>query len=582
VSELAGTQGSSALDQASGTLNFKDLDLTDTHSVAVAPEGAGYLGTFTPVITTDSTGNKTGVVSWTYQVVDGALDFLAAGQKLVQVYDVTVSDGNGGSATRTVTITLVGSDDAPSIIAGASTNVSVLPAFGTPASTVFVRSASFQFTDIDLADKHTVSVKANGTGYLATLTPVVSTDSTDGSVGTATWTYQVKDSALAALSPGQVVTQSYTITINDGHGGKATQDVTVTLTGNDHAPLISLGAQDSAAGSVSDDGSKTALATAGTLSFSDVDVSDMHSVAVAPQPGNLGTLAASLTNDSTGSGTGGQVSWSYSASESGVQFLGVVETGTDTFAVTVDDGRGGSATQNVTVTIHGTNDAAVIGTPTVADVTEDVNADPAGNLVATGTISISDADQNQSSFQTSVVAANGNLGTLVLAGDGSYTYTVANSAVQYHGQNDSKVDSFSIAALDGTSKAVSFTIHGTNDAPTIDTNATTPAGQITELANTTGSNALDQTSGTIAYNDVDVTDVHRVSQSGPSFSWSGGQLSTAQLSTLMTASALTLNAHDSTGSGTGTGRLDLLGHRQRARLSLCGRNAHRHLRCDHR
>ena len=66
-------------------------------------------------------------------------------------------------------------------------------------------------------------------------------------------------------------------------------------------------------------------------------------------------------------------------------------------------------TKQVAFTIHGTNDAAVIGTPTVHDVTED--ADPTA-LTASGTISISDADQNQSSFQTSVTAAAGTLGAL--------------------------------------------------------------------------------------------------------------------------------------------------------------------------
>src|SRR5262249_9304842 len=128
--------------------------------------------------------------------------------------------------------------------------------------------------------------------------------------------------------------------------------------------------------------------------------------------------------------------------------------------------------KQVSFTIHGTNDAAVIGNPTVADVTEDTNV-ANGNLTATGTIPISDTDQNQAFFLTGVSGAAGNLGSLTLAPSRSYTYTVANSLVQSLGVNATKVDSFTVPALDGTSKQVSFTIHGTNDAPSapIDNNA---------------------------------------------------------------------------------------------------------------
>jgi hypothetical protein len=40
----------------------------------------------------DSTGGVTGSVPWNFSVADGALDFLAAGQTLVQKYNVTVDD----------------------------------------------------------------------------------------------------------------------------------------------------------------------------------------------------------------------------------------------------------------------------------------------------------------------------------------------------------------------------------------------------------------------------------------------------------------------------------------------------------
>ncbi len=51
-----------------------------------------------------------------------------------------------------------------------------------------------------------------------------------------------------------------------------------------------------------------------------------------------------------------------------------------------------------------------------------------GNLVAVGSISISDVNQGEAAFQTTVTSAQGNLGTLTLAANGTYTYTVANNA----------------------------------------------------------------------------------------------------------------------------------------------------------
>ena len=58
-----------------------------------------------------------------------------------------------------------------------------------------------------------------------------------------------------------------------------------------------------------------------------------------------------------------------SSPDAAVQYLGANDTKVDTFTVTSLDGT----TKQVSFTIHGTNDAAVIGNPTVHDVTEDSN-----------------------------------------------------------------------------------------------------------------------------------------------------------------------------------------------------------------
>ena len=60
----------------------------------------------------DQAGN---IVGWSFSVADGALDFLAAGETRTQVYTVTVADGHGGTASQDVTITITGTNDAPTI-----------------------------------------------------------------------------------------------------------------------------------------------------------------------------------------------------------------------------------------------------------------------------------------------------------------------------------------------------------------------------------------------------------------------------------------------------------------------------------
>jgi len=115
----------------------------------------------------------------------------------------------------------------------------------------------------------------------------------------------------------------------------------------------------------------------------------------------------------------------------------------------------------------GGNTPATIGDPTVPNVAEDLNVTDGGALVATGTISIFDPDLAQSFFLSSVIPAEGNLGTLVLQPDGGYAYSVANSEVQFLGAGDTKVERYTIASADGTTKVVSFTITGSNDAAVI-------------------------------------------------------------------------------------------------------------------
>ncbi|MDZ5460969.1 VCBS domain-containing protein, partial [Azohydromonas lata] len=120
----------------------------------------------------------------------------------------------------------------------------------------------------------------------------------------------------------------------------------------------------------------------------------------------------------------------------------------------------------VTVVITGAEDSAVISGRDTGAVTEDASSP---TLSDSGTLAISDADGGQAAFTgtADVVAAPGTLGSLDIAANGTWTYSVANSAVQYLVAGQSKSEVFTVRSVDGTEHTVEVTIHGTADAVTV-------------------------------------------------------------------------------------------------------------------
>ena len=108
-----------------------------------------------------------------------------------------------------------------------------------------------------------------------------------------------------------------------------------------------------------------------------------------------------------------------------------------------------------------------------------------------------------------------------------------------------------------SSQPVTFTITGSNDTPVLaaDTSGTKGTGlhAITERAGETGDTAdIDSASGTLSFTDVDLNDTHTATKGAPTYVWSGGGLTTAQIAALTAAGSLALTETDSTHSGAGS------------------------------
>jgi VCBS repeat-containing protein len=103
----------------SGDINFSDVDLGDAHTASAAfvssTNGGGQLGmlTATPPMPTSAVDGMGGVAGWDFTVSNAAVQFLGAGESVVETYDVTVDYGNGGADMATVMVTINGVNDDP-------------------------------------------------------------------------------------------------------------------------------------------------------------------------------------------------------------------------------------------------------------------------------------------------------------------------------------------------------------------------------------------------------------------------------------------------------------------------------------
>jgi len=149
-----------------------------------------------------------------------------------------------------------------------------------------------------------------------------------------------------------------------------------------------------------------------------VDLTDVHLVSATGTPvtTNLGTLAATLDSDTTSTGTGGQLTWTYTVADSAVEYLAKDQTRVESFTITLNDQNGSVITKQIDVTITGTNDAPVItAEDLIGAVTEQVT--PAGNLTNSGVISFTDVDLTD----VHLVSATGTPVTVVLIGGSAVT-----------------------------------------------------------------------------------------------------------------------------------------------------------------
>lgn len=404
---------------ASGTLSVLDVDQNQSVFQTAITGAVNNLGTFVLA----ANGN------YTYSVANAVVQYLGGTDSKIETFTVKSFDGT----EKIEQVTIFGVNDAAVI--GDLPVATVTEDLAVVADQLFARG-TISITDVDQNQASFQTVVGSAAGNLGGLTLA-----TDGQ-----YTYSVANAAVQYLGALDTKLETFTVTSFDG----TTKTEQVTIRGVNDAALITGPAANTVTEDVAVVGGK--LTASGSMLVTDVDQNQStFQTTVAPVGATLGTLVL-----------GADGLYSFTVLNASAQYLGAADSKVDTFTVKSFDGTA----KDVSFTTFGTNDAALIGDPTVAAVTESFQV-VSGNLRASGTISVSDVDQNESGFQTGVTSVTGALGNLALAVDGSYLYSVANSAVLYLGDAETKVDTFTIKSIDGTTKDVSFTIHGVNQGATI-------------------------------------------------------------------------------------------------------------------
>jgi VCBS repeat-containing protein len=552
ITERIGT-GNTVIDTVTGTVTFADVDLTDRPVVSAAisttdpfryydAEGndvtatlteaqrAAILAVVVPLDVTQTAGNThNGTANWTYSVEDSKFDFIAKGETLTLNYVAQVDDGHGGVVSTPITVTIhgadvvvIGTNDVPTIDATSDGFAELADQTGYGA--LHVAAGTITFTDVDLTDRPVASAAFSSFSYLNAygvdvtlqltakqiaaisavdepLTVLQAAENTNN--GSASWSYSAPDDAFDFLADGEILTLTYTATVDDGHGGVVTKPITVTVTGSNDAVQITGEPQTAAVAEHADTHNSAAPDTAsGAITFVDADLTDTHSVKLAGVSASgvvtglangavqLNWLSLGPLGDST-DGVPGSQDWTFSAPDSYFDYLADGETVTLTYTVEVSDHHGSCASQDIVVTVTGSNDAPVIGAIAQQNLTEQSDASVLTSTIDVAFTDLDLSDVGHSASITHVVASGatnglaldeaaliglikpGNVAKAAGSTSGSVdlSFSAASTAFDYLKQGQVLTLKYTVAIDDGdggvTSRDFVVTITGTNDAPSI-------------------------------------------------------------------------------------------------------------------
>ena len=547
-------EGSTA--EVGGTASATDVDKGDTLSYALK-DGTLSEETGEYVCKTDYGTFSIDPVTGEYRfVLDNSLDAVKD-LRPTDVVDakvtVVVSDGHGGVTEKELTVHIKGSDSVPEITDEGSLAIDVAEEPG---------SESEGKIQADGWDRGPDGTHDDPLHYAAQGAQPVTIDGqvwqmVTGEYGTlyldpktGKYRYELTED-MNHLADGETATESFgKITIADSTGNKITETIIVTIKGSNDAPEIAV--------------SQPSGALAGTVTITDVDASDAHSVtfeglradaadtplsvdlATLEQEGGTttvdvydadGTLIGKLELVYTkGTGTDDSLAYTFTPDEGYLNSLPVNGSQDIDFSITVSDTHDGTdTTDGLQFSVSNVNDAPVIDEALSQGPAEGSN---------TGTLAFTDADVRDAHSVTfgglSADAAGTPLtvpnvegliedtevpvyrdglqiGTLTLSyADGKLSYTLSTEGFENNLPVGESSIGFDLTVTDAQGSSdqlggLQFGVSNVNDAPVIDETLSQGPAE--------GSNT-----GTLAFTDADVRDAHSVTFGGLSADAAGAPL----------------------------------------------------------
>ncbi|TAK74984.1 MAG: tandem-95 repeat protein, partial [Aquabacterium sp.] len=377
-----------------------------------------------------------------YSYVPGAAaQGLDDGEFATESFSYTVSDGHGGSATTTLTITLIGSNDAPVAVADTGT-------LAEDSSLTFDPRSNDSDVDGEALTVTQVAGQAIAVGSPVTLAQGTVALNNDG---TLTFT-------PTANYNGPV---NFSYTVSDGTA-TASSTVSLTVTPVNDPPV----AGSDFVSAVED----TPITFDPRANDSDVDGDTLSITTVNGQAIAVGSPVA-IAQGSISLGSDGRLTFTPAADYNGSFSL----------PYTISDGHGGSASASITINVAAVNDNPVARADAGSlgeDSTLTISA--ANGVIQSGASAAGrDTDVDGDTLSVSAVsfgattgtvgsALAGAYGSLTLNANGSYSY-VPGAAAQALDDGEFATETFSYTVSDGhggtSTTTLTITLIGSNDGP---------------------------------------------------------------------------------------------------------------------
>ena len=354
---------------------------------------------------------------------DASFQSMAVGDTRDIEITFDVVDGNGGSVQQTLTITITGTNDAPTV-------ASALTASATEGEASFTINLLEGAADVDDG--------AVLTAVVAALPPGFNFDADTNSV-----TFDPTDSFFDSLAEGEVQTLTFDYIIRDENNAEVAQTLSVTVTGTNDAPVVT--------GSVSGAATEGGDAVMVNLLEGASDIDNGAVLSVLFDDG----LPPGVTVDGT----------TLTLNPSAPEYEALAEGQIEEFNITyqVVDENGAAVSQTVTLTVTGTNDVPVVEAALAAAATE------GGEAV---TLNLLDGASDVDGLDMLSIVLNINALETGFSLDGTnLVVDPSNSVFDELAEGETRDVTLDYQITDGNGGIVdqtaTVTITGTNDAPTV-------------------------------------------------------------------------------------------------------------------